>query len=157
MRIFSFIPPLAVFVTAVTGAALPVEPIQDDCGYKVGCELAQLAVKRDLFEYPTRTIRGLTDAALLRRGLSLNNPIMRRSAFDLWYIADRAVHSEGFPIILGIPARRTVILLCKAPEPRPEPESKPEPKKIRHHGIIRIKEQSDSSIGYASRSPSTQA
>jgi len=81
MRIFSFIPAFAVLATALTGAALPVEPGQDNCGYEVGCALAQPAAKRGFFEYPTRTVRGLTNAALLRRGLPLNKPIMRRGAF----------------------------------------------------------------------------
>ena len=80
MRIFSFIPALIVLATALTSAALPVEPGQDNCGYEVGCELAQLAAKRDFSGYPTRTARGLTNAALLRRGLPLNKPIMRRGA-----------------------------------------------------------------------------
>jgi hypothetical protein len=91
MRIFSFVPALAVLVAAVTGAALPVEPAQDNCGYEVGCELAQLAAKRDFLEYPTRTVRGLTNAALLRRGLPLKNPIMRRGAFNLRDITPWAI------------------------------------------------------------------
>ena len=79
MRIFSFITALAALSTAVVGATLPRE---DNCGFEIGCELARLASKRDFSgEHATSTVRGLTNAALLRRGLPLKNPIMRRGTF----------------------------------------------------------------------------
>jgi len=76
MRVFSLIPALAVIVTAVAGSALPREA---NCGTEAGCEAARFASsKRDFFEHPTRAVHGLTNAALLRRGLPLKSPIMRR-------------------------------------------------------------------------------
>ena len=78
MLIFFLIPALATLATAVTGATLPVE---GNCGFEIGCEVAQLATKRDVSGYPSRTVRGLTNAELLRRGLPLKNPIMRRGTF----------------------------------------------------------------------------
>ncbi|KAF9651403.1 hypothetical protein BDM02DRAFT_867254 [Thelephora ganbajun] len=122
MRIFSFIPALAALVAVVAGVALPDD---DNCGCEVGCEIAKLATKRDFFEHPVRTIRGLTNAALLRRGLPLKNPILRR----------------------GTPVRRTDP--SETPEPSPEPSPKPEPKKIHHRGIIQVK-SGNSVLGYVS-------
>ena len=75
MRILSFIPALAVLVTAVAGAALPAG---DKCGSEIECITAQSAAKRDLSELD---IRGLTNAERLRRGLPLKSPILRRGAF----------------------------------------------------------------------------
>ncbi|KAF9646479.1 hypothetical protein BDM02DRAFT_3188819 [Thelephora ganbajun] len=132
MRVFSFIPALAVLVTAVAGAALPVD---DNCGLEKGCEVAKLAIKHDFFEHPTRTIHGLTNAALLRRGLPLKNPILRR----------------------GTPVRRIGPSGTPEPDPEPEPKPKPEPKTIHHRGI-QIKRSSDNSVlGYVSSSTSAGA
>ena len=59
MRIFSLIPVLAVLVTVVAG----------------------VPTKRNLVEYPTRDVHALTNAELLRRGLPLNGPVIRRGTF----------------------------------------------------------------------------
>jgi len=112
MRIFSFIPAFAVLATALTGAALPVEPGQDNCGYEVGCELAQSAAKRDFFEYPTHTARGLTNAALLRRGLPLNKPIMRRGASNLLSILPPILRNYQLFQALPSVALRLTLLRC---------------------------------------------
>jgi hypothetical protein len=64
-------------------------------------------------------------------------------------------HSENFSIVLGTPVRRNDP--SKAPEPKPEPKPDPEPKRILHRGIIGIRNQADNSVGYISRSPSSQA
>lgn len=68
MRAFSFIPVLAVLVTAVAGVPTTgqVPP-----------------TKRNSIEYPARDVYGLTNAELLRRGLPLNGPVIRRGAF-MW-------------------------------------------------------------------------
>ena len=79
MRISSFIPTLAVLVTAVVGAALPTD---DSCGSELGC--ARLAHKRHFVDHSGRNIRGLTNAQLIRRGLPLNPPVLRRGAFVFW-------------------------------------------------------------------------
>lgn len=81
MRGFSFIPVLAALVTAVAGAALPRQG--DNCGYEIGCELAQLTSKRDFSgdRVARSGASGLTNAALIRRGLPLKSPIMRRGTF----------------------------------------------------------------------------
>ena len=84
MRIFSLIPALAVLVAAVAGSPFPADSADGNCGYEIGCEVAQSAAKRDFFEHPTRTVHGLTNAALLRRGLPLKNPVMRRGAFTCY-------------------------------------------------------------------------
>jgi len=79
MRIFALVPVLAALATAVAGAALPRA---DDCGYEMGCDVAQSISQRDFFgERVARTVPGLTNAELLRRGLPLKDPIMRRGAF----------------------------------------------------------------------------
>ena len=80
MRIFSFIPALAILVTAVAGVSLPRQ--DDNCGSEIGCELAQSVTKRDISgEHAARTVPGLTNAELARRGLPLKDPIMKRGAF----------------------------------------------------------------------------
>ena len=80
MRIFSLIPVLALLVTAVAGVSLPRQ--DDDCGSEIGCELAQSVSKRAVsLEHPARTVPGLTNAELARRGLPPKDPILRRGAF----------------------------------------------------------------------------
>ena len=37
--------------------------------------------KRDFLEHPSRDVQGLTNAELLRRGLPVKNPVLRRGAF----------------------------------------------------------------------------
>lgn len=81
MRIFALIPVLAAFATAVAGVALPRA---DDCGFEMGCDLGlgQSTTRRDLSgERAARAVSGLTNAELLRRGLPLKGPIMRRGVF----------------------------------------------------------------------------
>ena len=84
MRIFSFIPALAALATAVVGVALPG---QGDCSFETACEPAS---KRGFSgEHAARNDPGLTNAALLRRGLPIKKPIMksRRGTFMwLWRI-----------------------------------------------------------------------
>lgn len=78
MRIFALIPALAALATAVAGAALPRA---DDCGFEMGCDLGQSVTRRDFSgEHAARTVPGLTNAELLRRGLPLKGPVMRRGA-----------------------------------------------------------------------------
>jgi len=78
MRIFSLIPALAALVTAVAGVSLPRA---DDCGAELPCNLVPSVSKRDFLTRPVaRTVPGLTNAELLRRGLPLKNPIMRRGS-----------------------------------------------------------------------------
>ena len=86
MRIFSLIPVLAALVTAVAGVSLPRQ--DDNCGSEIGCELAQSVTKRGFSdERAARTVPGLTNAELARRGLPLKDPILRRGAFMwLWRI-----------------------------------------------------------------------
>lgn len=89
MRILSFIPALAALVTAVAGASVHGELTKR--GFS-GCHNTEMGCadyrshhdhKRDVVEYPTRDVHALTNAELLRRGLPLNNPVMRRGAL-LW-------------------------------------------------------------------------
>lgn len=87
MRIFALIPVLAAFVTAIAGAAIPADA---SCSseFDLGCVPGQLANKRYFAEHPTRTVGSFTNAELLRRGLPLNRPVLRRGVFScLWYIA----------------------------------------------------------------------
>jgi len=63
MRIFSFIPALAVLVTAVAGVALP--------------DTRGLAWSNNE-NLPVRAVRDLTNAERLRRGLPPKSPLMRR-------------------------------------------------------------------------------
>jgi hypothetical protein len=72
MKIFALLPALAALVTSVAGIA-----IRDDT---CNSEICAGPSKRDFIEHPSRTIHGLTNAELLRRGLPLNNPIMRRGS-----------------------------------------------------------------------------
>ena len=81
MRIFALIPVLSALATAVAGASLPRA---DNCVFKIDCPLDQAPAKRDFSHHRfSRTAHGLTNAELLRRGLPLNDPIIRRGAFPL--------------------------------------------------------------------------
>jgi len=73
MRIFSFIPALAALVTAVVAATVPADGC--DGTSELGCA-TPVAPKRNFL--PSRNGRGLTNAELLRRGLPLNGPVLRR-------------------------------------------------------------------------------
>ena len=137
MRLFSFIPTLAVLVTAVMGAALPRDVETDDCGAEAGCKYAGLSLKRDVFEHPSRTVNEMTNAELLRRGLPLNNPVVRRGAYTL-------VCAASFNLI-NVP-------LSGTPVRRHGPSAAPDHGKKNHRGYIAIRSQSDHSIlGYISR------
>jgi hypothetical protein len=77
MRIFSLIPVWAALATAVAGAALPRA---GNCASEVGCNVIQALAKRDFSRQRfSRTVRGLTNAQLLHRGLPLKDPFIRRS------------------------------------------------------------------------------
>ena len=77
MRILSFIPALAALVTAVASVAVP-----DTCtGSEMKC-VSDVGHKRELIQHPSRNLRATTNAELLRRGLPLNRPILRRGAFE---------------------------------------------------------------------------
>ena len=139
MRPFSLISTLAVLITAVVGAALPRDANTDGCGAEAGCKYAGLTLKRDVFEHPSRTVNELTNAELLRRGLPLNNPVVRRGA----YAVGCAASSDLIKVYLsGTPVRRH------------GPSAAPEHGKKHHRGYIAIRSQSDNSIlGYVSRHP----
>ena len=78
MRIFALIPALVALVTSVSSTS-----VDTSCGLEVGCGGG--SNKRDFLEHPMRrTTHGLTNAELLRRGLPLKNPVMRRGAYTLW-------------------------------------------------------------------------
>lgn len=75
MRILSFIPALAALVTAVMAAP----PNKDACqNSEMKCGHNSHPSKRDFLEHPARAVHALTNAELLRRGLPLNNPVLRR-------------------------------------------------------------------------------
>ena len=74
MKIFSFVPAFAALITAVAGLALPADV---SCG-EMGCDAVQAAHKRHFLEHPARAPRGMTNAELLRRGLPLKYPVLRR-------------------------------------------------------------------------------
>jgi hypothetical protein len=77
MRILSFIPALAVLVTAVAGVATP-----PSCGdSEIACGPDPTTIKRDFLEHPARDGHALTNAELVRRGLPLNAPVLRRGTF----------------------------------------------------------------------------
>jgi len=70
MRFFSLLPALAALVTVVAGVALPRA---EECNStEMGCDVSQSAAKRDF------SGRGPSNSDLLRRGLAIKNPIMRR-------------------------------------------------------------------------------
>ena len=78
MRILSFIPALAALVTAVASVAVP-----DTCtGSEMKC-VSGVGPKRELTQHPSRNLRAMTNAELLRRGLPLNRPVLRRGAIQL--------------------------------------------------------------------------
>jgi hypothetical protein len=143
MRLFSLIPTLAILVAAVAGAALPRDVKTDNCGAEAGCEYSGLNLKRDIFEHPSRTVNELTNAELLRRGLPLNNPVMRRGAYVAVCVASPNLTNVYLP---GTPVRRH------------RPSAAPEHGKKHHRGLIMIRSQSDNSIlGYVSRDPTSSA
>jgi len=72
MRLFSFIPALAALVTLVAGASVP-----GSCDSEMGCE-PQDDSKREFLA--ARDDHALTNAQLLRRGLPLKEPILRRGS-----------------------------------------------------------------------------
>lgn len=77
MRILSFIPVLAALVTAVVAAP----PNKDAChDSEMKCGHDSHSSKRDFLEHPARAVHALTNAELLRRGLPLNNPVLRRGS-----------------------------------------------------------------------------
>jgi hypothetical protein len=82
MRIFSFLPALAALVTAVVAGTVPT----DDCSIsEFGCPIDAVSKRSS---HPSRSGYGLTNAELLRRGLPLRGPVLRRGAFAwLQYIA----------------------------------------------------------------------
>ena len=77
MRIFSFISALAALVTTVVSVSVP-----DPCtNSEMKCDI-NVAPKRDFIEHPSRNVRAMTNAELLRRGLPLNRPVLRRGTFE---------------------------------------------------------------------------
>ena len=82
MRILSFIPALAALVTAVASVSVP-----STCtGSEMKC-VSDVGTKRDLIQHPSRNLRAVTNAELLRRGLPLNRPMLRRGAVQsLWRV-----------------------------------------------------------------------
>ena len=75
-RFFSFIPVLAALFAAVAGVSVP-----DDCANTENrCE-PHFASKRGFVEHPARNVRAATNAELLRRGLPINYPVLRRGTF----------------------------------------------------------------------------
>lgn len=82
MRIFLFIQTVVALVAVAACTSLPV---RQDCGpSEIRCRPDQLMGKRSFLELPARTVRGLTNAELLRRGLPLNYPILRRGTLKCW-------------------------------------------------------------------------
>lgn len=85
MRIFSLIPVLAALVTAVVGCDFemgcdpaPASKRDSDCASgEMGCGVPQPPSRRGF----SGSARGLTNAALIRKGLPLKDPIIRRGAF----------------------------------------------------------------------------
>jgi len=74
MRFFAIIPALAALITAV--AAAPA----DGCNAEMCGASGTPPTRRDFFEHPSRDVHALTNAELLRRGLPLKEPIMRRGS-----------------------------------------------------------------------------
>lgn len=78
MRILSLIPALAALVTAVAGVSVA----RDSCsGSEIGCNPPAAPPKRDFVEPAARDVHALTNAELLRRGLPINSPVLRRGMF----------------------------------------------------------------------------
>jgi hypothetical protein len=75
MRFFTIIPVLAALITAV--AAVPTNTV---CASEIGCDTPTPPSKRDFFEHPSRDEHAVTNANLLRRGLPLKEPILRRGS-----------------------------------------------------------------------------
>lgn len=125
MKIFSFVPAFAALITAVAGLALPVDV---SCG-EMGCDALQAAHKRNFLEHPARAYRGLTNAELLRRGLPLKYPVLRR----------------------GTPTRRTGPSALPQSDPDTSP---PASEKTAYTGIIQIRNaDTDNVLGYVSAAP----
>lgn len=126
MRISSVVAALAVLVTAVAGCQ----------NSEIGCPANPPATdKRDL---SARNADAFTNAELLRRGLPLNNPVLRRGTFVSLF--HTAAHSNPFLGVAGTPARRTV------------PSSVPPPVTITHTGIIEVHDASNGNLlGYISK------
>ena len=73
MRIFSLLSALAALVTAVAAGTLPARDCVDSeivCGAQV--------TRREIIGHPARDVHGLSNAELLRRGLHLKAPVLRR-------------------------------------------------------------------------------
>jgi len=119
MRLFSLIPALAALVTVVAGVSLPRDVCHDS---EIKCGLNH-DTKRDFTAHPSRDFHALTNAELLRRGLPLKEPVMRR----------------------GSPVRRH--------RPSSVPDPKPDPKpKINHSGIIEVRNAANGDLlGYISK------
>ena len=79
MRILSFIPALAALVTAVASVAIP-----DTCNNSEMKCVSNVVPKREFAQHLSRNVRAMTNAELLRKGLPLNRPVLRRGAFDLF-------------------------------------------------------------------------
>lgn len=77
MRILSFIPALVALVTAVMAAPSNKDACHDT---EMKCGHDSHSSKRDFLEHPARAVHALTNAELLRRGLPLNNPVLRRGS-----------------------------------------------------------------------------
>lgn len=77
MRLLSFIPALVALVTAVAAAPSNSGNCQDS---EIKCGPDPATSKRDFLEHPTRALHGLSNAELLRRGLPLKDPILRRGS-----------------------------------------------------------------------------
>ena len=78
MRFFALVPVLAALTTAVAGLSLARD---DTCSQsEIGCNPPH--AKRDFPDQPVaRSVDGLSNAELLRRGLPLRAPVMRRGPF----------------------------------------------------------------------------
>ena len=77
MKFFAILPAIAALVTAVAGASVS----RSDCHQsEFGCSVP-VPPKREFLDHPARDGHALTNAELLRRGLPLKNPVMRRGEF----------------------------------------------------------------------------
>lgn len=75
MQIFCLLPLLAALASSVVGAAVRRDDA-NNCGSEIGCNLG-LAKRGDSVQLPTRTVRELTNAERMRRGLPLKPPVRR--------------------------------------------------------------------------------
>ena len=91
MRLLSFIPALAALVAAVVAAPANNGGCHDS---EIQCGPDPQTSKRDFLEHPARAVHALTNAELIRRGLPLKNPVMRRGKFlRLWCIVSRLLNN----------------------------------------------------------------